>query len=169
MILPFQKCIFLFWWSNKQNKTKNYDSSYASTSMPQCLILEGSWHPRKEKIADCNVTGHTQCIWPPEEWFAHLAGNYHLHLVHSPTSNIRFQNHIFMDYIVQILHYYGMDLKEREYCQALSSHLCTITFKENNEKKPNMDNLKNFGDSGINSVWINLVIYKVEKHFQVSG
>lgn len=77
---------------SKQNKTKRYDSRYAPTPMPHCFILEGSW---KEMIADYNATGHIQCVWLPVEWFARLAGNYHLHLAHSPASNIISKSHIY--------------------------------------------------------------------------
>lgn len=89
MMLPFQKCVFLPWWSNKtkqhQNKAKQNTVMTAVIHLHQChqcLILEGSWHPRKEMIADCSVTGHIQCLWPLNgtgNFFPYLVENYHFH------------------------------------------------------------------------------------------
>lgn len=71
MMLPFQTCVFLLWWSNKtkqhQKRAKQNTLMTAVIHLHQChqcLILEGSWHPRKEMTADCKVTGHIQCFWP---------------------------------------------------------------------------------------------------------
>ena len=102
----------------------------------RCLILESNWYPRKEMIAMSlviyNAPGPVR--------------NYSLYTMRLITFRIsswklpchpcvfsnkvcfQVQSHIFTDYILQILHYYGMDLKEIEYCQPLNIDLCITIF-----------------------------------------
>lgn len=68
-----------------------------------------------------------------------------------------------MDYILQILQYYCMDLKIMDYFQYLNIDLRIIILLKK-WRKPNLNNLKNFGKSYKNNIWMNLTIYKDEKN-----